>query len=503
VDPSLFAGDLVHVDLDSLSAIALSPWDHYSTIDTSWTPFINTNVVWKRVDHATFRKKDKGLHWYRIDVQLSGTQDPLDMLAVRMYNLSIAWELYWDGRVVARNGSPGINKKTEIPGKVYRLIRIPVELTNPGGHQIVLKTSSNRWMNLALPYASILGYTAFLQNVSFNTLFRAIGTGSIYLIAMLICFVLYLGGVENRPLLYFGFYESISFLFNLYVYLVHTETIIITQYNWIESSWYFILSLRYVLLFLFITENLEIRVKVIYPLILSLFLIVVSALLVIWNYTIIMYFCRVLLLAAFVVVQLIHLKRKVPGSRLVLAAVVVGTITELNVLIWLLGDMYYNIFIWLISLALRIIFAVFIVSAIIIRVSKQFQHFQVISLQTRRLEKKLEEYKHKTEYLVYRERNENHLISVHKIRFFKADRYIIEMHIQQSETQLVEKPLNQLESILPNHFLRIHRSYIVNLNFVESYRYTSGGMYEIQLKDGNVLPVSRSRTKELKDLLKK
>jgi two-component system LytT family response regulator len=49
----------------------------------------------------------------------------------------------------------------------------------------------------------------------------------------------------------------------------------------------------------------------------------------------------------------------------------------------------------------------------------------------------------------------------------------------------------------PRQFIRIHRSAIVRLALVDTLHRGAGGDYEVQLKSGLRLPVSRSRREEL------
>jgi len=63
---------------------------------------------------------------------------------------------------------------------------------------------------------------------------------------------------------------------------------------------------------------------------------------------------------------------------------------------------------------------------------------------------------------------------------------------------LVSHRLNELESKLdPERFVRIHRSRIVNLDFVRSIE-CEGGQLAVHMKDGTALPVSRRRGPRLR-----
>jgi two-component system, LytTR family, response regulator LytT len=109
----------------------------------------------------------------------------------------------------------------------------------------------------------------------------------------------------------------------------------------------------------------------------------------------------------------------------------------------------------------------------------------------------------RTRYLVARRQNRNHVVHVEEITHFTAVRYLVEAHLDSGAMELLEKPLNLLERMLPVNFVRIHRSHIVNLDHLASYRHVGGSVYEVELADGTLLPLSRSRYRELHELLNK
>ena len=100
-------------------------------------------------------------------------------------------------------------------------------------------------------------------------------------------------------------------------------------------------------------------------------------------------------------------------------------------------------------------------------------------------------------FLVVRKHNSNHLVSIDEIRYFEANGYVVKIIIKNGRSDLIEKPLNRLIQILPDNFIRTHRSYIVDLNEISSYKHTGGGVYEVVLKQGEHLPLSPSAYKQL------
>ena len=66
------------------------------------------------------------------------------------------------------------------------------------------------------------------------------------------------------------------------------------------------------------------------------------------------------------------------------------------------------------------------------------------------------------------------------------------------ESYLIQQSLNHLEERLnPDQFVRVHRSYIVNIDAIRDIVALSSSRYKLFLKDGNEIFVSRSGYKKL------
>jgi len=89
------------------------------------------------------------------------------------------------------------------------------------------------------------------------------------------------------------------------------------------------------------------------------------------------------------------------------------------------------------------------------------------------------------------------VVPVEQIDYITASGPYAELHTGE-RTHLIRETMQTLEERLdPRHFIRIHRSAIVRLPLVETPLKGAGGDYEVQLKGGIRLPVSRSRREEL------
>lgn len=89
------------------------------------------------------------------------------------------------------------------------------------------------------------------------------------------------------------------------------------------------------------------------------------------------------------------------------------------------------------------------------------------------------------------------VVPVDQIDYITASGPYAELHTGD-RTHIIRETMNTLEERLdPKQFIRIHRSAIVRLPLVDTLLRGAGGDYEIQLKSGLRLPVSRSRREEL------
>ncbi|MEP4485522.1 MAG: LytTR family DNA-binding domain-containing protein [Halioglobus sp.] len=92
-------------------------------------------------------------------------------------------------------------------------------------------------------------------------------------------------------------------------------------------------------------------------------------------------------------------------------------------------------------------------------------------------------------------------IATDNIRYCKASGDYAELHLNEGGSQLFSGPLKALEDKLPSTFLRVHRSYIVNLDYVATLKSLSGAGTLI-LRNGEEIPVSRRIIPTVRDTLK-
>jgi len=76
------------------------------------------------------------------------------------------------------------------------------------------------------------------------------------------------------------------------------------------------------------------------------------------------------------------------------------------------------------------------------------------------------------------------------------------MHFDKTNTEMIKKPLYQLEVLLkPYHFVRIGKSYIVNILKIRFIRTLINAKLDLELVNGIHLEVSRSFVKDFKNAI--
>jgi DNA-binding LytR/AlgR family response regulator len=104
-------------------------------------------------------------------------------------------------------------------------------------------------------------------------------------------------------------------------------------------------------------------------------------------------------------------------------------------------------------------------------------------------------------YLAVRLAGEVRLIPIDAVACIRGAGDYAEIHCRDGASHLHDKSLAALECLLPSTFLRVHRSAVVNLDFVEKLSSAPGSRYSILLRTGERVPVSRARVAELRSRL--
>lgn len=102
--------------------------------------------------------------------------------------------------------------------------------------------------------------------------------------------------------------------------------------------------------------------------------------------------------------------------------------------------------------------------------------------------------------IVVRSAGKSTLVDVREIEYVEAEDYYVHLHLD-GESHLHREPMRDLEDRLPGHFVRIHRSLLVNAERIRELRTPTRGEPSVILKSGAELRVSRSGKQRLDAVL--
>ena len=104
--------------------------------------------------------------------------------------------------------------------------------------------------------------------------------------------------------------------------------------------------------------------------------------------------------------------------------------------------------------------------------------------------------------LIVKESGRIHFIELGDIIWIEAYDYYVKIHVH-GRIHLLRKSMKKLEDILPkDHFVRVHKSSIVNFQYIKKINLIGNGEYEIQLVTADLVKVSRSYKNSIKHLFR-
>lgn len=96
-------------------------------------------------------------------------------------------------------------------------------------------------------------------------------------------------------------------------------------------------------------------------------------------------------------------------------------------------------------------------------------------------------------YMVLKSRGEVHRIYHDDVIYIESEKKSLHIHTNKSAITCISK-MSDMESKMPEEFIRIHQSFLVNANYIDVFDST-----KVKLNIGKELPISRYRGKNVKE----
>lgn len=152
------------------------------------------------------------------------------------------------------------------------------------------------------------------------------------------------------------------------------------------------------------------------------------------------------------------------------------------------------------TLVIRLIFGILMWTVIVL-------WYRVQKLQNLQKERKAEEIirtmqnEEMIDRIAVKDRGRIHIIPLHELIYLQAAGDYVTLFTQNGQ-YLKEQTMKFFESHLPSSgFIRIHRSYIININYVDRVELSGKETYQLLLKNGVSLRISNTGYKLLKEQL--
>ncbi|CAM2011499.1 sensor histidine kinase [Acanthopleuribacter pedis] len=145
----------------------------------------------------------EGVVWFRRDVLLEGTLGETQFLGLYLEEQPVAYELYWNGRLLDQNGRVAASREEERPGTLLGYHAIPREASSPGRHLLAVRLSCHALPDLyRLPAVEIGTLNHFRGRQTDAYYLKLINLG-IWFLAFALCVALFLGGRRHAAILWF------------------------------------------------------------------------------------------------------------------------------------------------------------------------------------------------------------------------------------------------------------------------------------------------------------
>ena len=211
----IFMGSLItscsegtYVNFDESKPVFERGVTSYHAADT-----IHQNSIWQKdIDIV----EDK-IFWTKTDVNIIEAPKVLNQYGI-LISQHGAYEVFWDGQLIGKNGNPKTPTKVEENG-IHTTFLIPKELSTKGEHQLVLKKSIHFYLDYN-PYLNfyIADYEKLLKRDMKTNVFIHIFAG-VFLMASLYFFFLFLSNPKSYATLIFSVNCLLFFLLILFEFI--------------------------------------------------------------------------------------------------------------------------------------------------------------------------------------------------------------------------------------------------------------------------------------------
>ena len=359
-------------NMDSSAVLTISKWKYQAGDYHEWSKPEFNDSAWAVIDNSDPIQLPAGNYYFRAAVFLEGNIDVYDYLNLYLAGAATAYEIYWDGRLIGRNGRVGTNLETESPALTVDIVPLKHEQTSAGLHIITVRLSNYRELDVTPLLFCQLAYTAQIKKNIQDAMSVYGYDAGLFLLAALFSLALFAGGGRHRSHLLFAVFCLTHLLYPIFIIYLYYVNLPVQYLPVFNTLIFFSAPLGGVFLNLFFLYNYPIpekRTHLIGVISITIITLIINEPFIL---TLLNFYSAALLAYA--------VSKKEPGSIIAL----IGTITySILFLLFYLDLVFY---IYLIS---EVVFLFAIMLSISLQIKEEEKQLAVSKIRSARLETEL------------------------------------------------------------------------------------------------------------------
>jgi sensor histidine kinase YesM len=252
-----------------LSCFSQTTFNEYDTSDAElfsiqfWRLSTDT-VEFDKKEWVSYRSnaEDKditGKRFFKTTIKLSKNRTPYEQLGLWFMGSYSAYDIYWDGHLLGKNGIVSNKKAEQVSGTFSEIFRIPTYLSTTGMHELTLALSNfNSDKTLSL-YSSYIGELATIHKIESRESFRVGFLSNLYFITAFLCLIFYKNGGKFKPYLTFSVFCFFSLLLSVKELLMYHYSINNVWIPFLKIASSVIIPVKYFSLYYFILDFLQFK----------------------------------------------------------------------------------------------------------------------------------------------------------------------------------------------------------------------------------------------------
>lgn len=227
-------------------------WKFSQGDDPSWSHADFQDSAWTTISKEAFYPEMRGIHWLRTKILFKDGSRRSPVI-VRLGRIQSAFEVYWNGTLIGKNGSIGTRKADEEPGQLHFAALVDT-LVVPGVNVLSVRFSNFHQVPPGSFFYAKVESTLYPSLLSLRSYIRMASGCAIYLACAIFGLALYLSGGRYRNFIYYvllslAFLVSSGFQFAMHYYNISMGVLAVFEPIFVGG--YYLAELSIVLFVLF------------------------------------------------------------------------------------------------------------------------------------------------------------------------------------------------------------------------------------------------------------